>query len=276
MEHVSKVYAGRGPAVEALRDVNLVVEGREFMAILGPSGSGKSTLLEIVAGLTAPTHGRVLVDGVPVDGPAADRAMVFQEYALFPWRTATENLQFVLEVQGVPRRAWAERCERYLDLVHLWEFRHAYPHQLSGGMRQRLALARALIGEPAILLMDEPFAAADAISRRGLQLLLCDLLAQAPRTVLLVTHSIEESLLLADRVALFTAAPGQVDEVLRVPGEPGRRRSTDRPLAELAEVIWGRLEAAWSSLAPQRLTRRQAAAPRSAGALPHGRITHGA
>jgi NitT/TauT family transport system ATP-binding protein len=243
IQAVSKSFETANGVTEALWQINLSVGCGEFVALLGPSGSGKSTLLEIVAGLIEATEGQVLVDGTRVTGPACDRAIVFQDYALFPWRTVVGNLRFVLEVQKVPRHDWDVRCRHYLEQVQLWPFRNSYPSELSGGMKQRVALVRALIGEPKILLMDEPFAALDAFTRHQLQRMLLRIVDEPERTVLFVTHSIDEAITLADRVAIITGRPGQLRAVVAVPGLPGARHLRSPQMLELQDWIWALLGA---------------------------------
>ncbi|MDR7402011.1 MAG: ABC transporter ATP-binding protein [Armatimonadota bacterium] len=206
----------RGGQVTAVEDLRLVARDREFVCLVGPSGCGKSTVLRAVAGLIRPTAGRVLLDGVPVAGPGADRGMVFQSYTLFPWLTVQGNVEFGPRLRGVPAERCAEIARRYIALVGLAGFEHAYPKELSGGMMQRVALARALANEPEVLLMDEPFGALDAQTRALMQELLLRVWEQTRTTVLFVTHDIEEAILLADRVYVMTARPGRIKVELPV------------------------------------------------------------
>ncbi len=209
VEGVSKSFPDRdGGEVEALRDVSLAVEEGEFITILGPSGCGKSTLLHIVAGLLSPTRGRVVFQEVGDGTPLT--SVVFQEHALFPWRTARENVSFGLEMRRVPSAVRAARVGELLDLVGLQAFANRYPHQLSGGMRQRVAIARALAVDPALLLMDEPFSALDAQSRALMQLELMALWERARKSILYVTHQIQEAVLLGDRVLVMARGPGRI------------------------------------------------------------------
>ncbi|MDX6204760.1 MAG: NitT/TauT family transport system ATP-binding protein [Frankiales bacterium] len=201
----------------ALQDFSLDVAAGEFLALVGPSGSGKSTLLDLLAGLTRPTSGQVEVDGRTVDGPGLDRAVVFQQYALFPWRTARANVEFGLEASRVPRRQRAARANEYLDLVGLAGFGERYPHELSGGMKQRVAIARSLAYEPDILLMDEPFAALDAQTREQLQDELLRIWRATGKTVVFITHSIDEAVYLGQRVAVLTSRPGRLKRVVELP-----------------------------------------------------------
>lgn len=207
---VSKVFQTADQQVVALQNIDLDIARGEFVCLLGPSGCGKSTLLNAVAGFSLPTSGRITVDGKLIDQPGPDRGMVFQEYALFPWMTVEQNIAFGLEVQNKPRAFIAEKLEALLKLLHLQDFRQRFPKDLSGGMRQRVAIARVLAIESPILLMDEPFGALDALTRRNLQDELLRLWAEFGNTILFVTHSIEEAIYLADRIVVFTYRPGTV------------------------------------------------------------------
>ncbi|WP_367128711.1 ABC transporter ATP-binding protein [Saccharothrix sp. HUAS TT1] len=211
----------------AVRGVDLDVRRGEFLVLVGPSGCGKSTLLDLLGGLTGPSEGEVLLDGVPITGPGLDRGVVFQQYALLPWRTAQGNVEFGLEAAGAPRRERADRARGFLDLVGLGGFEDRHPHQLSGGMRQRVAIARSLAYDPAVLLMDEPFAALDAQTRESLQDELLRIWQRTGKTVVFITHSIDEAVYLGERVAVLTSRPGRVKEV--VPIELGDRAGQDDP-----------------------------------------------
>jgi NitT/TauT family transport system ATP-binding protein len=209
VEGVSKIFVDRrGREVEALRDVGLTVEAGEFLTVLGPSGCGKSTLLHILAGLVPPTRGRVVFEGVPEGRPVS--SIVFQDHALFPWRTVLDNVGFGLEVRGMAPAERRRQAGRLLELVGLDGFQDRYPHQLSGGMRQRVAIARALAVEPAVLLMDEPLSALDAQSRALMQLELLLLWERTRKTIVYVTHQIQEAVLLGDRIVVMTRRPGRV------------------------------------------------------------------
>lgn len=186
---------GAGRSFTALDDVTLDVRAGELLTLVGPSGCGKSTLLDLLAGLTEPTSGRILLDGAPVDGPGLDRGIVFQQYALFPWRTALSNVEFGLAAKAVPRKERAERARSYLDLVGLRGFEERYPHELSGGMRQRVAIARSLAFDPDVLLMDEPFAALDAQTRESLQEELLRIWEKTGKTIVFITHGAALALL---------------------------------------------------------------------------------
>ena len=202
--------------VLALGGVSIDIKNGEFMAIVGPSGCGKSTFLHIVGGLSKPSHGTVSIDGRPITGPGLDRGIVFQQYALFPWRTALGNIEAGLEKQNISKKEREEIARKYLSLVNLNGFENHYPYQLSGGMKQRVAIARALAYDPDILLMDEPFGALDAQTREILQLELLRIWEETHKTILFVTHSIDEAVFLADRAAILTARPGTVKNIVDI------------------------------------------------------------
>lgn len=213
----------------ALRDLSLEVRPGEFVVILGPSGCGKSTFLRMVAGLDHPTSGTLTMDGAPITGPGAERCMLFQSYALFPWMTARQNVEFGPEARGVPPQEYRPRAQHFLELVGLKGFEDRYPHELSGGMQQRGALARLFANDPDVLLMDEPLAAADAQTRELLQEELLALWSAYRKTVLFVTHSAEEAVFLADRVVVMTRRPGTVKAIADIdlprPRDQGTREA---------------------------------------------------
>jgi NitT/TauT family transport system ATP-binding protein len=216
VEKVDKVFRSGDHDVVALRDINLEIPKGEFVCLLGPSGCGKSTLLNAVAGFSLPTSGTIRVDGRLVTAPGPDRGMVFQEYALFPWMTVAQNIAFGLEIQKRPKAEIADRVDQLLGMLKLGDFRDRFPKDLSGGMRQRVAIARVLAIDSPILLMDEPFGALDALTRRNLQDELLRIWAEVGKTVLFVTHSIEESIYLADRIVVMTYRPGSIKRDQRV------------------------------------------------------------
>ena len=213
---VHKVFAGGGGEVVALGGIDLDVDPGELVCLLGPSGCGKSTLLNAIAGFSPPTSGSVLANGRPVTAPGPDRAMVFQEYALFPWLTVARNVAFGLEVRGEAPERTRDRVDALLSRLSLRDFRDRFPKDLSGGMRQRVAIARVLAIDPPMLLMDEPFGALDALTRRDLQDELLRIWAELSKTIVFVTHGIEESLYLADRVVVMTYRPGTVKRIVPV------------------------------------------------------------
>ena len=212
IEGVARVFpsVGRGPPTRALEPIDLAVGDNDFVTILGPSGCGKSTLLRLVAGLDGPTAGRIVLDGRPIAAPGPDRGMVFQSYTLFPWLTIADNIAFGLREKGVPAATRARIVTEWLERVGLTGFAQHYPKQLSGGMQQRTAIARALANEPAILLLDEPFGALDNQTRALMQELLLGIWEREQKTVLFVTHDIEEAIFLASRVVVMTARPGRI------------------------------------------------------------------
>ncbi|MDQ8022055.1 MAG: ABC transporter ATP-binding protein [Moraxellaceae bacterium] len=249
-EQVGKQFTVRGKRGEpaqtftALQDITLDVREGEFLTLVGPSGCGKSTLLDLLGGLTTPSSGRILLDGKPITGSGRDRGIVFQQYALYPWRTALQNVEFGLEIGGEKAGVRRERAEYYLSLVGLSAFADRYPHELSGGMKQRVAIARSLAYDPQVLLMDEPFAALDAQTRESLQEELLHIWQSTGKTIIFITHGIDEAVVLGQRVAVMTARPGRIKTVVDVPTE--LRASTDdvRALPLFGEVrhhIWSLL-----------------------------------
>jgi NitT/TauT family transport system ATP-binding protein len=243
---VDKTFDRAGKAsVEALRGIDLSIAEGEFVSIVGASGSGKSTLLRIIDGLLAPTAGSVLVDGQLVRRPGADRAMVFQQDSLLPWKTVTENVGYGLTLAHKPKEEVARIAQRFVDLTGLRGFEGHYPHQLSGGMRQRVNVARALAVDPRILLLDEPFAALDAQTREIMQTELLSIWQSTRKTVLLITHQIDEAVFLSDRVVVFSARPGQVREEVTVDLPRPRTLALKREPAFVALVdhIWKLIEA---------------------------------
>ncbi|SEO86116.1 NitT/TauT family transport system ATP-binding protein [Halogranum amylolyticum] len=238
VDGLGKRYESERQTVQALADVNFDVGDGEFVCIVGPSGCGKTTLFRLIAGLEMPTSGAVRLDGTPVEGPGTDRGMVFQEYGLFPWRTVRENVAFGLEEQGVEKTERKRRIREMLDLVGLSDFADAYPKELSGGMKQRVGIARALAVDPELLLMDEPFGAVDAQTRDMLHAELLSIWSETQKTVLFVTHDVEEAVTLSDRVVVMAADPGRVREVVNVDLARPRER-TDAAFAEYVEHIRG-------------------------------------
>ncbi|GAB2460651.1 ABC transporter ATP-binding protein [Nocardioides hungaricus] len=232
IQHISLAFESkRAGRVQALDDFNLALEPGTFCCIVGPSGCGKSTLLRILDGLQAPDQGRVLLNGVPVTEPTLDIGFVFQRYNLLPWRTVLANVEFGLENQGVAKERRREIARRWVKIVGLDGFEQHYPSQLSGGMQQRVGLIRALAIDPTVLLMDEPFGAVDDLTRMRLQEELLGLWERENKTVVFVTHDIEEALYLADRVVVMSARPGRIEEVFDVdlprPRDPNMRATPE-------------------------------------------------
>ncbi len=243
LEKVAKRYSVDGRALAALEDVTLEVRRGEFVSVIGPSGCGKSTLLNIVAGLISDYEGRAEINGERVSGPHPAIAVVFQEESTFEWRSALRNVSFGLEMQGVPRSAWEPRAREVLRLVGLEDFADTHPSQLSGGMRQRVAIARSLVLKPDLLLMDEPFGALDEQTRMLLGEELLRIQMELGQTILLVTHNIQEAVHLSDRVAVMSARPGRIKQVFEV--NLPRPRSADiiasHQFGELVGAIWASL-----------------------------------
>lgn len=215
-DSVSRSFTRNETEFLAVNNVSMEIRDREFMAIVGPSGCGKTTLLRMAAGLDFPTDGHVQVGNHSVSGPGPDRAVVFQQFALFPWKTVQENIGFGLKCRGLPAAEYQSTVAHYVNLMGLDGYEHSYPHQLSGGMQQRVAIARSYVLEPDVLLMDEPFGALDAQTRVVMQEELIKLSRINPRTVLFITHSVEEAVYLADRVVVMTKRPGTIKEIIDV------------------------------------------------------------
>jgi len=250
IRNVGKTFAvktsrrGQAEAFVALENINLEIKAGEFFVIVGPSGCGKSTLLDLLGGLTRPTSGRILIGGASVTGPALDRGLVFQQYALFPWRTAQKNVEFGLEAKGVPARERVDCAKRFLDMVGLAEFSDRYPHELSGGMKQRVAIARSLAYDPDVLLMDEPFAALDAQTRENLQGELLRIWEQSGKTIVFITHGIDEAVYLGQRVAIMTSRPGRIKQVVEIPLTSRSREEDLRATPEFSRLrheVWSLL-----------------------------------
>ncbi|MCL4514188.1 MAG: ABC transporter ATP-binding protein [Firmicutes bacterium] len=257
VKDVIKSFATGDRVVDTLDNVNLKVEKGEFVTIVGPSGCGKSTLLSIIAGLEKPTDGKIYVDGREVAGPGPDRLVMFQESALFPWLNVLQNVEFGLKVSGVDKRSRREIARHYLKMVYLSRFESAYIHQLSGGMKQRVALARALALNPDILLMDEPFAALDSQTRSLLHAELETIWEETGKTIVFVTHNVEEAVTLADRVITFSARPGRIKKEFHIQlprprniETPDLGRAINRVMEELKteveKVVKEELDSDWA------------------------------
>jgi ABC-type nitrate/sulfonate/bicarbonate transport system ATPase subunit len=245
LEQLGMTYTRRdGSPLQALAsvDVTLAREG-EFISLLGPSGCGKTTLLKLVAGLLTPTHGSVIINERPVTGPGPDRAVGFQDFVLLPWDTVLSNAAFALEMRGMDRKAREGVAREKLGLVGLSNFENSYPHELSGGMKQRVGLARALAADPEILLMDEPFGSLDALTRQVLQEELLKIWESDQKTVIFVTHSIEEAVFLSDRVVVMGTRPGRVlrDVQIDLPRPRPEAVRTEPRFRELSEDLWQEL-----------------------------------
>ncbi|KAF0844814.1 ABC transporter ATP-binding protein [Nocardia caishijiensis] len=242
---VGKQFAVRGTTEKftAVDDITIDVGAGEFLVLVGPSGSGKSTLLDLLGGLSTPSSGQILLDGSPITGPGLDRGVVFQQYALLPWRTARANIEFGLEAKGVARKERKQIADHYLELVGLVGFGDRYPHELSGGMKQRVAIARSLAFDPEVLLMDEPFAALDAQTRESLQDELLRIWRTTGKTILFITHGIDEAVYLGQRVAVLTSRPGRVKAVIDIDidrGEDSDIRSSEQ-FRDYRHRIWTEL-----------------------------------
>ncbi|WP_407523196.1 ABC transporter ATP-binding protein [Methylobacterium oryzisoli] len=237
---VSKTFAVNGARIDALRGANLTVRRGEFICLLGASGCGKSTLLRIVAGFESASEGETLMWGKPIAGPDPSRGMVFQDYGLFPWLTVRDNIGFGPKSRGRPAAEVRETAARYIDVVGLQRFADAYPHQLSGGMKQRVAIARVLANDAEVVLMDEPFGALDAMTRERLQDELLDLWRRTGLTVLFVTHAIEEAVFLADRVVVMSPSPGRIEAVHDIT-LPRRRDVSSPAFNDVRRMLAGQL-----------------------------------
>lgn len=233
---LNMVYQG-ADKTEALTDINLTVEEGEFVTILGPSGCGKSTLLEIVAGLIKQTSGTISLDGKLLDGPSDDIGVVFQDSSLMPWRTIRKNIEFGLEIKKTPRAEIRKLVDKYINIVGLNGFENKYPHQLSGGMRQRAGLARTLINNPAVLLMDEPLGAVDHLTRLTIQDEIAALWKKENKTVIFITHDVSEAVYLGTRVVLLSPRPGRVKQIFEVPYNGSRSRK-DREVLDTIDKIY--------------------------------------
>ena len=216
IKNLSKKFSNRNSEFTALENINLTIKDGEFVTILGPSGCGKTTLLRIIAGLETYTNGTATLNGETISGPGPKRGMVFQEYSLFPWKTVLGNVMFGLLMQKIPKNEAKEKALTYLELVGLSEFENSYPYELSGGMKQRVAIARALANEPEVILMDEPFGALDAQTRNNLQKELLRIWEEEKRTIIFVTHSVDEAVFLSDRIVILSKRPGVVKKEIEI------------------------------------------------------------
>lgn len=234
---VGKVFPKDEEDLVAIRDFDLEVEEGEFVCLLGPSGCGKTTLLRMVAGLESISEGSIELNGKVITGPGSDRGMVFQDFGLFPWRNVKKNVEFGLEIKGVPAEKRAETSQKYVELVGLKGFEKSHPRELSGGMKQRVGIARALANDPAVLLMDEPFGALDAQTRNQMQMELLRIWKETKKTVLFVTHSVDEAVFLADRIVVMTARPGSIKDLWEVDLPRPRDRASSRFIALRKDIL---------------------------------------
>ncbi|HEY3420234.1 MAG TPA: ABC transporter ATP-binding protein [Methanomassiliicoccales archaeon] len=241
IKNLHKVFPKEEGEMVAIDDFNLDVEEGEFICILGPSGCGKTTLLRMIAGLETPTSGDLLLNGKPITKPGSDRGMVFQEFALYPWRNVRKNIEFGLEIKKVSPLEREKISQRFIDLVGLNGFEKYHPYQLSGGMKQRVGIARALANEPTILLMDEPFGALDAQTRNLMQKELLRIWKETKKTVVFITHSVDEAVYLADRIVVLTTRPSKIKEIFEIKTEKPRDRA-DIDFASLRKRILAELE----------------------------------
>ena len=238
VEGAGKIFTlNDGEEINAIIDVSFSVQQNEYCVLLGPSGCGKSTVLRMIAGLETPSSGRILLDGIVIERPDRDRGMVFQNYTSFDWLTVNDNVEYGMKCNGVPAKERKEMAEHFIDIVRLTKFKNAYPSQLSGGMKQRVAIARTLANQPSVLLMDEPFGALDAETRWNMQELMISILESTDTTVVMVTHDIEEALFLGDRIVFFSSHPGTVMEDGPVQFKNGRRVGIKEEALEMPGYI---------------------------------------
>ena len=238
IDNVKKIYQTRKGEMTALNGVNLDIKENEFICVVGPSGCGKSTLLNIIAGLLEPTSGNVYLDGKPIEGTGVERGVVFQQYALFPWRTVIKNVMFGLEMKKVPKDQAEQIARKYIKSVGLEGFEHSYPKELSGGMKQRVAIARAYAANPEVLLLDEPFGALDAQTRVQLQTELLN--TWEKKTCFFITHDVDEAIILAQRVVIMSARPGRIKKIVNIdiPYPRTQETKSDPRFLELKAEIW--------------------------------------
>jgi len=257
-DHVSLTFATPKGPLNVVEDVSYDIHDGDFIAVIGPSGCGKTTMMSMLAGFQQPTTGQVLFDGKPVSGPGPERGVIFQEYGVFPWLTVKQNIAFGLQLRAnhVEAKAREEICRHYLDLMGLSDFANSYPKHLSGGMRQRLAIARAYAVKPQFLLMDEPFGALDAQTRSNMQNLLLRVLSSEGKTVMLITHSVEEAIYLASRIVVVTARPARIKEIIDVrfayPGDESiqERREFGELRSHIRELVMNEYRAQQAQMRP--------------------------
>lgn len=241
LENVNKKFIDNGKDLEILKDINLTINDGEFLSVVGPSGCGKTKILRMIAGLDFPTTGTITENNIPVTGPSKNRGFVFQQYSLFPWRNVLDNVAFGLEIKGLESEQCYKRARKYIEMVGLYQFEGSYPNQLSGGMKQRVAIARALVNDPNALLMDEPFAALDVLSRHKLQEEVVRIWEEEHKTIVFVTHNVDEAVFMADRVVVLSERPGEIIKTFNIELERIRDR-TDPEFLELKREITSLLE----------------------------------
>jgi NitT/TauT family transport system ATP-binding protein len=241
IDHISKVFIDRqGGRTEALRDINFAIDENEFVVVVGPSGCGKSTLLNLIAGLLSPSSGQVIIEGGRVNSKP-HTSVVFQDFALFPWRTVLKNILYGLEEQGLKKAEQLEIAQKYIAMVGLQGFEDKYPHQLSGGMKQKVAISRALANDPLLLLMDEPFSSLDAQTRILMQYELSRIWEETQKSFLYITHHIQEAVFLGDRVVILSRRPGRILDTVRIdlPRPRGEHLTIEKRYLEYVDLIWG-------------------------------------
>ncbi|MCE5213353.1 MAG: ABC transporter ATP-binding protein [Methanobacterium sp.] len=226
LKNVDKSFISQGKELEVVKNINISVQDGEFLSLVGPSGCGKTTILRMLAGLDYPSEGEISENGEPVTGPSPNRGFVFQQYSLFPWRTVLDNIAFGPEVRGVDTEDRYQNARNYIEMVGLSGFENSHPHELSGGMKQRVAIARALANDPLSLLMDEPFAALDVMTRHKLQEELVRIWQEEHKTIIFVTHNVDEAVFLADRVVVLSKSPGEIIESFQIELERIRDRTS--------------------------------------------------
>ena len=237
IKNINKSFDGRGKNLSVLEDINLTIDDGEFVCLLGPSGCGKTTLLRLIAGLDNPTSGEVVANGEVVEKPSGDRAVIFQQYSLFPWLTVLQNVTFGLEMSGGSKEENIQAAERYLQSVGLLEFKDSYPHELSGGMKQRVAIIRSLLNHSPILLMDEPFSALDMQNRHKLQEQLIGVWKRFENTIVFVTHDVDEAVYLADKIVIMDKNPGKIANIIDVDIERPRKRESKEFIALQESIV---------------------------------------
>jgi NitT/TauT family transport system ATP-binding protein len=237
IDGIRKVYRKDEQETVAIDRIDLKINKGELVSIVGPSGCGKTTILRMIAGLLEPTEGTITIAGKQCTEPGPDRGMVFQDFALFPWRSVRRNVEFGLEVNGVPKEERRERAEKYIELVGLGDFKNAKIHELSGGMKQRVGIARAMVNHPDVILMDEPFGALDAQTRNIMQAQLSNILEKTEQTVIFITHSVDEALFLSDRVVILSKRPSTIKEIIEVPWPRPRDRSAPEFTAQRKKIL---------------------------------------